>query len=757
MKERERKLGTIVGYVDPWSVEPGDVIRVMVSTSLPEFHASVVQLDAATGVVAASGFELPPRVSGRRQSTRQGSYARVPLPGFDPARRGFTLACWLWTTPSSTRTRRAGIVSIRFAHSGAGLALGVDGLLELVHTSGNGTRCASTKPLRGGGWHLVWLTYHPAEQALEFGHCSTTAGHSLASDQGFRGDHKRASTLFAPDPDPHDGVLFVGALGEKVHGFPLEPFTGKVDLPRLWSRPLTAEELARAARHPRQTPAHGSSAGAWVPAEHGQAYLDRSAYARHGQQVNGPATAVTGVAWTGAELRPSADPEGYRAAHFHEDDVDDAGWLEDLTVRVPPNATSGVYAVCVGQGPDVDRIPFVVRAARQQGKQPIAVLLSTFTYMAYANMQWNDGARERLQDVAGLDVSSLTPHEAFVLKSPELGPSLYDRHPDGSPVYYSSRRRPVIEMREGYRTWTSQSYRHFSADLRLLRWLRREGFDPVVLTDEDLHWTDPGDLNAFRTIITGCHPEYVTGQVLDSLRQYVASGGRLAYLGGNGFYWVTSVDPQSPYRIEVRRGHSGTRANSSLPGETFHATTNEPGGLWRHRGAPPNGLVGIGFCAQGWIGGSGFELSQGLGRTHAAFLVHGIETATIGVTGPFGGLAADEIDRVDLSVGQLAGAIRIGTSRGRMGRAYQPAVEDCEVVLPDMGGDENADIGADIIFARTRAQGWVFSVGSVAWTLGLTDEHADEGVQQMMRNLLTEATGGRARDEATAKPTHTPE
>lgn len=750
------KLDTIVGYVDPWSVEPGEVVRVMVSTGLREFEASVVQLDTGEGAVAAPDFQVAARVPGRRQATRQGSYARVPLPGFNRVQEGFTVACWLWTNPSLVRTRRGGIVSIRSAQVEAGLTLGTDGHLEIVQVSGNGTGRALPTVLRGGCWHLVWLTYHASRHVLEFGHRPAESGHGPKGDQQICSEY--VPLLMSPctsSPGSREEVLFIAALGESGDGFPLEPFTGKIDLPRLWSRPLAQEELVGVVRHPRQTPAPGSLAGAWVPARQGDGYLDRSAYSRHGHQVNGPSAAVTGVAWTGAEFRPSADPEGYRAVHFHDDDLDDAGWLEDLTVRIPPDTKSGVYAVRVGRGQDVDEIPFIVRASSQQGQQSIAVLLSTFTYMAYANMQWKDEARERLREVAGVEASSLTPHETFVLRTPELGPSLYDRHSDGSPVYYSSRRRPVIEMREDYCTWTSQSYRHFSADLRLLRWLRREGFEPLVLTDEDLHWNNSDDLSTFRAILTGCHPEYVTAAMLESLRQYVDGGGRLAYLGGNGFYWVTSVDPRASYRIEVRRGHSGTRANSSLPGETFHGTTDEPGGLWRHRGAPPNDLVGIGFCAQGWIGGSSYELSEELRESDAAFLIDGIDSKTIGDTGPFGGLAADEIDRVDESVGQLTGAIVIGTSRGRMGRAYQPAVEDCEVVLPDIGGDENADIGADIVFARTEAQGWVFSVGSIAWTLGLSEEHADAGVQQMMRNLLTEIVGGRRWDEVSEEPPHT--
>ena len=76
------------------------------------------------------------------------------------------------------------------------------------------------------------------------------------------------------------------------------------------------------------------------------------------------------------------------------------------------------------------------------------------------------------------------------------------------------------------------------------------------------------------------------------------------YLGGNGFYWVTSVDPTRPHMIEVRRGMGGTRAWNSAPGRAYHSTTGEMGGLWRHRGKAPNQLAGIGFSSHGlgWRG-----------------------------------------------------------------------------------------------------------------------------------------------------------
>ena len=69
--------------------------------------------------------------------------------------------------------------------------------------------------------------------------------------------------------------------------------------------------------------------------------------------------------------------------------------------------------------------------------------------------------------------------------------------------------------------------------------------------------------------------------MLDALDRYLDAGGRVMYLGGNGFYWVTGVDPERPHVIEIRRWR-GTETWKAEPGEYFLSTTGEQGGLWRH-------------------------------------------------------------------------------------------------------------------------------------------------------------------------------
>jgi N,N-dimethylformamidase len=77
------------------------------------------------------------------------------------------------------------------------------------------------------------------------------------------------------------------------------------------------------------------------------------------------------------------DAAQYGGIAFHDDALTDCRWQSDLTFAVPEDLRSGVYALRLRSGDAEDHIPFFVRAS--QPKAALAVLMSTFTYLAYAN------------------------------------------------------------------------------------------------------------------------------------------------------------------------------------------------------------------------------------------------------------------------------------------------------------------------------------------------------------------------------------
>ena len=121
-----------------------------------------------------------------------------------------------------------------------------------------------------------------------------------------------------------------------------------------------------------------------------------------------------------------------------------------------------------------------------------------------------------------------------------------------------------------------------------------------MITDEDIHADGLRLLSRYNVILTGTHPEYYTRNMIEAVQAFTDRGGRLMYLGGNGFYWVVSFNEDMPGLMECRRSEAGVRPWEPGHGQFFHGFTGEYGGLWRRNGHPPNHLCGVGMTSQGF-------------------------------------------------------------------------------------------------------------------------------------------------------------
>jgi N,N-dimethylformamidase len=517
-------------------------------------------------------------------------------------------------------------------------------------------------------------------------------------------------------------------------------FNGKIANPCIFGRALRPEEIRelRLGASPADV-AGGDILAAWdFSADISSARVtDTSKNQLHGRTINVPARAVTGPNWTGGTVNYREAPREYGAIHFHEDDLEDAGWEPDFEWEIPAGLRSGVYAVRLTAGECEDHIPFFVRAAKGTASARVALLLPTLTYLAYANEHLQFNIDLGKPGVIGRSISP-DPLDICLAAHPEWGLSFYDLHADGSGNVYSTRLRPIVNLRPKYRMWLLGSPRGLSADLYLVDWLEQKGFAFDVLTDEDLHHEGYEVLSRYRAVITGTHPEYSTANMLDGLESYVRSGGQLLYLGGNGFYWVTAVDPERPHIFELRRGHAGTRSWEPAPGECYHSTTGETGGLWRHRGRPPNALVGIGFAAMGWdTTPYGYQRLPGSFDKRARFIFEGIgDQEIIGEFGlVMGGAAGDELDRVDYKLGTPPHCLLLASS-GPHGKYYVPVIEDFAQITPSTMEDCRANVRADMTYFETPKGGAVFSVGSISWAGSLSHNNYQNNVSRITENVL---------------------
>jgi N,N-dimethylformamidase len=731
----------VVGYSDPQSVAGGEAIRFMVSCTEARFEAQIVRLLHGDMDPDGPGFEereIEATVNGRHpgcvQELHPGSYALVPETAALARLSSFSVRLSLFIT--GPRHRRQAVLSKRSpTRGGFSIELDERGSLSLVLADerGNVERLSTDTPLRTATWYHVGVAYDH-ERALarlvqrpfrEWPLDGTAAAVELPTTVTPAVENA-APLVFAAKPADDGGRM-------------TEHYNGKLSGPQLFASALEPDVLA--GDDPR-----GQALAAWHFGLEADAdgVVDVSGGGLDGRTVNMPTRGVTGPGWSGRETRFFEAPDEYDAIHFHDDDLVDAGWTPTLEWTVPRDLRSGVYALRLRCGGSEDYVPFYVRPAEDAKRAQIAFLAPVYSYLAYANEHYMaDPQRQEMLDFdieRALAGATDYEREHYDFARNERLLSLYDNHSDGSGTCYASRLRPTVNMRPKY-NWPSLGFEaphQFNADLYLLDWLEQRQFEHDVITDEDLHHQGEELLSPYRVVITGSHPEYWTEPMLEALDRYLTSGGRLMYLGGNGFYWVTSVDPLRPHVIEIRRVGPSSRIWEPEQGEHYHSTTGERGGLWRYRNRVPQRLVGVGFTGQGYDKSSPYRRLPDSYDPRASFVFEGIDDEE--VIGDFGlhlgGAAGYELDRCDYALGTPPHALRLAESFGHSD-SYQHAVEEVLESDGKQSGPVNPLVRADMVLVEYPNDGAVFSVGSISWSGSLSHDHYDNNVSRITENVLT--------------------
>ena len=735
---------TIVGYSDRIAVRPGESIDFKVSCEdgARTFHADIVRVICGDHHPDGPGLKLVPvdtPVAGEypvyHQSIDAGSCVVVPgMPDLGTL-PGFTVLALIWPTLPDRGPQA--IISQWLVDVGCGFVLHIDAGGRLAATLGDGRGSHETVRSRHvlvpRTWYLVAATYDKDTREIQL--------------------HKE---LLGAEPDTPECDL-VTAVTSSTIGHPGVPlviagnclsaktpcprigthFNGKIDSPRVATRPLSRLEMHRLLSASLAIQAADSVLAAWDFSKDIQScrVTDVSPNHHHGETVNLPARAMTGHNWTGEAMDWQVAPEHYGAIHFHEDDIYDAGWETSFTLDVPANLSSGIYAARVETESGRDHIPFVVRPRSGRPTAEICFLFSSATYMAYANSHKNvDSPMGREFECGGL--LELGTHDLFLNAHREYGYSTYDTHLDGSGVCYSSRLRPILDMRPDSHIGQDARW-NFVADTHIIDWLEAGGYAYDVITDEDLHDEGLALIAPYRVLISGTHPEYTSLAMWQALHAYRDRGGRLMYLGGNGFYWRIAYHPELPGVLEVRRAENGPRGWAAEPGEYYHSFTGEYGGLWRYLGRPPQALVGVGFSAAGFDASSYYRRQPGSQDPRASFIFEGIgEEELIGDFGVAGGGAAGwEVDIHDAALQAPANALVVATSEHHS-NAYVTTPEDPEGCFLPLDGLQDPKARADMTFFECPNGGAVFSTGSIAWGPALSCNGYSNNVSRITRNVL---------------------
>lgn len=719
----------LVGYLDRLSARPGERIEVKVSSSLNEtYQADLVRIIHGDPNPAGPGTKLTELSSAfagnytsRAQPVHQGSCGvvtpTVPLALPDPCTIVIRVQPWLLDGRPQTVLAVDGGIVLSVAADGA--------ILEIA-----AGRVQLTTPMLERRWYELRVLISGGRARLR-----QTA---LQRNWGVA-DNGEAELA---------GAAAALGLGTVTFGAAMTAAPRANDNPhRAFFNGRIEDPVILAGVHDAAAPIEPSGANclAWwdfsvnIPTTRIQ---DRGPHGLHGTLLNLPMRAVSGSRWTGTETNWRHAPRDYAAIHFHEDDLYDCDWATDFAIELPQGMPSGAYGVRLRAGGVQDIVPFYIlppTGTAATGSKPLVFLASTFTYQIYGNhRRGNTNAEFHARQAEW----GAYPWNAD--QHPEYAASTYNVHADGSGVCYSSLRRPLLTMRPGYITYFDErgsGLRHFPADTHLIDWLTVKGIDFDIVTDHDLDREGVQLLRPYRAVVTGSHPEYHTSNTLNALQDYVGGGGRLAYVGGNGFYWRIANSETVPDVVEVRRAEGGIRAWAAEPGEYFHALDGDYGGLWRRNGRPPQVLCGVGFSAQGLFEGSYYRRTPGAADPRAAWIFEGVDQEIIGDFGLSGGGAAGfELDRADFKLGTPPNALILARSEGHQAHFVVVPEELLTHVTTVTGERPKALIRAEIVYFETVGGGAVFSVGSITFCGALSHDNYVNNVSRMLENVLTHFT-----------------
>ncbi len=702
----------LTGYANRVSVRAGKTISFKVSSQGPgPFNATLVRIICGDPNPAGRGTTLEDhseqfdgRFPSKLQHAWPGSYGIVEGAVSVALPQSLSVEALIWPTLPADSPQT--VISRRDGKSGAGFALVLtpDGMRLEVGEAG----ISVGKPLRPHTWYRVWASADAGTGMLRVG--------QQPLKRAFAVEDEGDASLAAPLP------LAIGTAQPILIGAEAAPdrparrcFNGKIEAPSIagvaawdFSRRMDSMDIE-----------------------------DTGPNALHGRLVNLPTRAMKGAAWTGDERDWKRAPHHYGAIHFHDDDLHDCGWEDSFSFTVPKDLRSGVYGMQLTCGAHRDIIPFFVRPQLGKPKSKVVYLASTFTYQVYTNFArglYTDTFRKR---VADWKAAPNNPDEHA-----DYGLSTYNHHRDGSGVAYSSRLRPQLTWRPNFLALfdpKGSGLRHLPADSHLTSWLDRMGIEFDVVTDHDLDREGAALLEPYKVVLTGAHPEYHTAGTLDALQSYIDTGGRLMYLGGNGFYWRVALSEKVPGAIEVRRTEGGIRTWAAEPGEYYHVFDGNYGGLWRRSDRPPQVLCGIGFTSQGTFVGDSYRRAPASRDNRHAWIFEGVKADALfggyGFSG--GGAAGFELDRLDHRLGSPPNAVVLASSEGHDRKNFVVVHEErlgFDTTIP--GETLDRLIRADMTYIDKPMGGAVFSVGSITYCGALPAHDFDNDVSRLTFNVL---------------------
>ncbi len=414
--------------------------------------------------------------------------------------------------------------------------------------------------------------------------------------------------------------LRIGALGRD--GLADQFLDADIAMPAIYGRALDEREIV--ARHHGRglDAAKGANLlGCWPLAEEkGEHVADSSGEGRQGRIINLGTWMIGGPSFDAslprfADYEPAADRTRGHGVRLASDDLYDCRWQPTLTVNIPDDARSGIYAGRIRftheNDPRLYHALFIVTKAPGRTRAPIAFLCSTNTWKAYSGTPFADSWPGVAQSI-----------EHAYVNSPGNPPrySFYWMHEACQSTYQMGLRLPWPVAGpytfHGPLEWRNSHLCH--ADRLTQVWLEKEGYAYDVLSDLDLH-QDARALDGYKALFIVGHSEYWSAEAYESVSRYLGRGGSIVSLSGNTMFWRVSFSADASV-MECRKMYApGSQVAPGRHGELWHSQDGRKGGMARECGYPAWPLLGLEYCSMHSVGDEAIGPYRAVAADHFLF------------------------------------------------------------------------------------------------------------------------------------------
>jgi hypothetical protein len=374
----------------------------------------------------------------------------------------------------------------------------------------------------------------------------------------------------------------------------------------------------------------------------------------------------------------------------------------DARTLIAPEQSGLYYIQLKSLSGEIFTFPWIVAPKAPVSK--VALLASNICWNAYNDWggRSNYVAADKLPQAPAISVSQespwFRPTGAIWWVNNEFEPLSFDRpEPINNIDLNSAITDPILKI---------GSEHLVGGEWRLFGWMEREGIEYDFYAENQF---DDGTLNLsdYKVLVLSTHPEYWTINMYKKLKAWVANGGRLLYLGGNGINCSVELgdDAMKVFNMDLsdwlpHRAYSGDGA--LIPSRFGLRHENE------------SSLLGVVMSFAGMGTGAPYEV---LDADHPIFSGTGLKNGdhfgfqTLAIRCP-GGASGHETDKMDSKTPENTKLLARGTN--------------------------GPGAGAELVSYTTPNRGLVISVGSVNWGAGLP---IDETLSKITRNMFDLALG----------------